>query len=285
MVDAAEFIKSARSYFDEQSQVFAAQYLKVKDQYETDERIQTIGRLVASLELTTKSIFLLAEKEYVWDLPILFRSVLEGSARALYLLSASSLEERERRWNEYENILLKAEMANCEQAVNGLAQTSGEGTVDGEVFAIARKTIDKLKTGAGESGYMKGVKGRWSFETLSGILKNECPLWECSINEWKLRHATANSSVHKSSLGNKRALENYRSLRDEDVPSIFMAAPIVDGCIALQFDRLLFFLKELELDVVTFFAVKFRHEDFFALMEEICVESEKAVRKQIESKA
>ena len=71
-ITPVEFVASARSFVEEQSRVFASQYSKVKDKYEDNEYVQTIGRLLSALDLTTESILVLVENEQVWDLPILF---------------------------------------------------------------------------------------------------------------------------------------------------------------------------------------------------------------------
>lgn len=263
MITSAEFVNSARSFMDEQYQAFLSQYLEVKDKYDADERIQTIGWLTSSLDLTTKSILLLAENEMVWDLPILFRSVLDGSARAMYLLSAPSPEEAEKRWDEYANVLLKSDMASCEQEIRRLSNISEDGTVEGEIAAMGREMVNELKTGPGESGFMKGVKNRWRFGMISQVLRKECPLWKLSADLWEMQFALANALVHKSNLGNQRVYEKYRQIRQGVVPGICSATMTLVSSAILQFDRLFLFMEELEIDSRVLIGVRSRHEDFF----------------------
>ncbi len=282
MITSVEFIKSARSFVEEQSQVFASQYVKVKDKYEENEYVQTIGRLLSALDLTTRSIFILVENEQVWDLSILFRSVLEGSARALYLTSAHSREEAWKRVDEYDNILLKSEIASCEQSINRMAElTKDEDSVDAETSKISKEIVQEWKTGEGESRQVKEIVRKWGFWNVSRILRKECRQWAMSADMWEMRYATANVLVHKSSVGNKHLVESYRAIRDGETSPLFSAATVVEGCVVLQFDRLFLFSERLQLDSASIVAVKSRHEDFFEMMSEIRAKSEKIRRDEL----
>lgn len=282
-VTSSEFVKSARSFVEEQSQVFASQYVKFKDAYEDNEYVQTIGRLLSALDLTTRSIFILVENEQVWDLSILFRSILEGSARALYLISAHSREEAWKRVDEYDNILLKSEMASCEQSINRMAElTKDEDSVDAETSKISKEIAWDWKTGEGEARQVRAVVQKWNFWNISRVLRKECRQWAMSADTWELRYATANVLVHKGSVGNKHLVESYRAIRDGETSPLFRAANIVEGCVLLQFDRLFLFSERLQLDSASIVAVKSRHEDFLDMLAEIHAESDKATQKHLE---
>lgn len=283
MITSSEFVKSARSFVEEQSQVFAAQYLRVKDKYEANEYVQTVGRLLSALYLTTQSILLLAEHEQVWDLSILFRSILEGSARALYLIAAPSREEAWRRVDEYDNILLKSEMASLEQSINRMVElTKEEDSVDAKTSKISKDIMQEWKTGEGESRQVREVVRKWNFWNVSRALRKECRSWAMSADTWELRYATANVLVHKSSVGNKHLMESYRSIRDGENFPLFSAATIIEGCVVLQFDRTFLFSRRLDLDSAAIIDVKARHEDFFEMLSSIRAESESVLEKQLE---
>lgn len=283
MIALSEFIKSARGFVEEQSTVFASQYIKVKHKYEDNEYVQTIGRLLSALDLTTESIIVLVENEQVWDLPILFRSILEGSARALYLIAAPSREEAWRRVDEYDNILLKSEMASLEQSINRMAElTKEEDSVDAKTSKISKDIMQEWKTGEGESRQVREVVRKWNFWNVSRSLRKECRSWAMSADTWELRYATANVLVHKSSVGNKHLMESYRSIRDGANSPLFSAATIIEGCVVLQFDRAFLFSRRLDLDSAAIIDVKSRHEDFFKMLSSIRAESESVLEKQLE---
>lgn len=284
-VSPAEFVVSARCFVEEQSKVFASHYIKVKDKYENNEYVQTIGQLLSALDLTTESILVLAENEQVWDLPILFRSILEGSARALYLIAAPSREEAWRRVDEYDNILLKSEMSSLEQSINRMAElTRGEDSVDAKTSAISKSIMQEWKTGEGESRQVREVVRKWNFWNVSRALRKECRSWAMSADTWELRYATANVLVHKSSVGNKHLIESYRSIRDGKNSPLFSAATIIEGCVVLQFDRTFLFSRRLDLDSAAIIDVKSRHEDFFEMLSLIRAESESMIEKQLEER-
>ena len=283
MITSVEFIKSARSFVEEQSQVFASQYVKVKDKYEENEYVQTIGRLLSALDLTTESILVLVENEQVWDLPILFRSILEGSARALYLISAHTREEAWKRVDEYDYILLKSEMASLEQSICRMAElTKDEDSVDAETTEISKDIMQYWKTGEDEGRCVKEVVKKWNFWNISRVLRKECRQWAMSADTWELQYATANVLIHKSSVGNKHIVGKYRSIRDGEISPLFSAATPVEGCVVLQFDRLYLFSKRLQLDSAAIADVKSRHKDFFEMLTEIRAESDRVTRKQLE---
>jgi len=285
-ITPVEFVASARSFVEEQSRAFASQYIKVKDKYEDNEYVQTIGRLLSALDLTTESIFVLVENEQVWDLSILLRSILEGSARALYLISAHTREEGWRRVDEYDNILLKSEMASLEQSICRMAElTKGEESVDAETTEISKDIMQYWKTGEGEGRLVKEVVKKWNFWNISRVLRKECRQWAMSADTWELRYAAANVLIHKSSVGNKHVVKKYRSIRDGEISPLFSAATSVEGCVVLQFDRLYLFSKRLSLDSEAITDVKSRHEDFFAMLAEIRAESERVTKRQLEENA
>lgn len=226
---------------------------------------------------------MLVENEQVWDLPILFRSILEGSARALYLIAAPSREEAWRRVDEYDNILLKSEMASLEQSINRMAElTKEEDSVDAKTSKISKDIMQEWKTGEGESRQVREVVRKWNFWNVSRSLRKECRSWAMSADTWELRYATANVLVHKSSVGNKHLMESYRSIRDGANSPLFSAATIIEGCVVLQFDRTFLFSRRLDLDSAAIIDVKSRHEDFFEMLSSIRAESESVLEKQLE---
>lgn len=280
MVDAAKFVESARSFVDEQSHVFGLQYLKVKDECEANDYTRVINRLMGALELTTESIFTLTENEQVWDLPILFRSVLEGSARAMYLISAPSREEGFRRADEYANLLLKAEMASLEQPIHLWMKNEEERT---ETSKNVEYTVRVLKTGAGEGDAMRKLASKWNFWNVSRALRKECRQWATSSDTWELQYAAANGVIHKTHLCTQYTLANYHATFHGNLSPLREAALPIEGCVVLQFDRLFLYSMRLEFDPAPLVAVKSRHEDFFDMLKAIRAEAEKDIETHPEA--
>ena len=104
-----ELIKRTRGFCTSCINAIAPQFLRIKDSLSGDSFAESVGFLMSSLDLTTDDIVFLLEHNRYWDVPILFRSILDGTAQCLYLLSAPCKEEECQRLHEYRNILPKKE--------------------------------------------------------------------------------------------------------------------------------------------------------------------------------
>ena len=87
-----------------------------------EELLKCSEQLMFSIDMTTDSLMFLIENKQVWDATILLRSVLDGSARFCYLLSAKTRQDEDLRLHEFSKLLPRAEMGGIEQGTgNGYA--------------------------------------------------------------------------------------------------------------------------------------------------------------------
>ena len=109
--------KHARSCYDDCIDAIASQYSTIQSSLAGDLFVESVVGLMLSLDWTTDDIIFLLENNRYYDVPILFRSVLDGTARCLYLLSAPCKDEEIKRFDEYLNVISKKEYASFEQPV------------------------------------------------------------------------------------------------------------------------------------------------------------------------
>ncbi|MBQ6008100.1 MAG: hypothetical protein IJL17_06145 [Kiritimatiellae bacterium] len=247
-----ELIKRTRGFCTSCINAIAPQFLKIKDSLSGDSFAESVGFLMSSLDLTTDDIVFLLEHNRYWDVPILFRSILDGTSQCLYLLSAPCKEEETQRLNEYRNILPRKEWASLEQPVVQIKKTSlcqDNKNLEGALVDALHEKIQQEKTGEGESARVKAVVAKWRFKELSKVLRRECPQWAASADMWEYRYAISNFMVHKSGLGCKHLIEEVREIRTHyDSSSVAYAMPLLISSAVLLFDRLFIFSERFKLD-------------------------------------
>ena len=108
----AELVGRARRFCVDCTQSIKPTYDQIKDSFKDYPLVVTVGSLIDSLDWTTENILFLLENNRLWDAPILLRSVIDGSAKCAYLLSAPSVEEENRRLKEFVKILPQKEWAS-----------------------------------------------------------------------------------------------------------------------------------------------------------------------------
>lgn len=285
-MDAAnsdELVLKVRSFCKDCPQAIAPQYLKIKDNLSNDSFANAVGPLMTSLDLTTDDVFFLLENKRLWDVPILFRSVLDGSAQCMYLLSASSQEEEDKRLDEYLHVLPKKEWASLEQPLRNMKKWISGYEDENVLIDVLQQTVLREKTKDGEGAAIKEVARRWSFWELSRTLRQECPQWAASADLFEFRYATGNFMVHKSGIGCRQIIEeSHQIAMYYDSSTIAYASPILISIALLMYDRLLLFATRFNLDCLPLQCVMKNNVDIF--INAIAVEdlAKEVVRKQKE---
>ena len=285
-MDAAnsdELLLKVRSFCKDCTQAIASQYLKIKDNLSNDSFANAVGPLMTSLDLTTDDVFFLLENKRLWDVPILVRSVLDGSAQCMYLLSASSQEEEEKRLDEYLHVLPKKEWASLEQPLRNMKKGISGYEDENVLIDVLQQTVQREKTKDGEGAAIKEVARRWSFWELSRTLRQECPQWAASADLFEFRYATGNFMVHKSGIGCRQILEeSHQIAMYYDSSTIAYASPILISIAILMYDRLLLFAARFNLDCRPLQYVLKNNIDVFTDAIEVEDIAKKVVRKQRE---
>ena len=285
-MDAAnsdELVLKVRGFCKDCTQAIAPQYLKIKDNLSNDSFANAVGPLMTSLDLTTDDVFFLLENKRLWDVPILFRSVLDGSAQCMYLLSASSQEEEDKRLDEYLHVLPKKEWASLEQPLRNMKKWISGYEDENVLIDVLQQTVQREKTKDGEGAAIKEVARRWSFWELSRTLRQECPQWAASADLFEFRYATGNFMVHKSGIGCRQIIEeSHQIAMYYDSSTIAYASPILISIALLMYDRLLLFATRFNLDCLPLQCVMKNNVDIF--INAIAVEdlAKEVVRKQKE---
>lgn len=285
-MDAAnpdELVLKVRGFCKDCTQAIAPQYLKIKDNLSNDSFANAVGPLMTSLDLTTDDVFFLLENKRLWDVPILFRSVLDGSAQCMYLLSASSQEEEDKRLDEYLHVLPKKEWASLEQPLRNMKKWISGYEDENVLIDVLQQTVQREKTKDGEGAAIKEVARRWSFWELSRTLRQECPQWAASADLFEFRYATGNFMVHKSGIGCRQILEeSHQIAMYYDSSTIAYASPILISIALLMYDRLLLFATRFNLDCLPLQCVMKNNVDIFINAIDVEDLAKEVVRKQKE---
>jgi len=285
-MDAAksdELIQKVHSFCTDCRQAIAPQYLKIKDALSDNPFANAVGPLMTSLDLTADDVFFLLKNKRLWDVPILFRSILDGSAQCMYLLSAPSQEDEDKRLDEYLHVLPKKEWASLEQPLRNIKKGISGYEDENVLVDVLQQAVQREKTKDGEGVAIKAVARRWSFWELSRILRRECPQWAASADSLEFRYATGNFMVHKSGLGCRQMLEEAHQVATYyNSSTIAYAAPILISIATLMYDRLLLFATRFNLDCCPLHSVMESNVDIF--INAIAVEgiAKEVVRRQKE---
>lgn len=244
-----ELVQNARRFCTDCIQAIAPQYIKIKDALSDNPFANAVGPLMTSLDLTTDDVFFLLENKRLWDIPILFRSILDGSAQCMYLLSASSKEAQDKRLDEYLHVLPKKEWASLEQPLRNMKKGINGYEDENVLVDVLQQTVQREKTKDGEGAAIKEVARRWSFWELSRTLRQECPQWAASADLFEFRYATGNFMVHKSGIGCRQILEEANQVATYyNSSTIAYASPILISIAILLYDRLFLFATKFNLD-------------------------------------
>lgn len=177
--------------------------------------LMCLEEMLLSVNMTTDSAIYLIERSRVWDATILLRSVLDGSARICYLLSAKTDKEEAVRLHEFQDLLPRAEMGGIDKPLSGMINSNyytGNAVMRDPILDPIKDIVEGLKPGPGEGQEMRELKGRWNFFRLSAVLKNECAMWSDFAPLFEYRYALPNQLVHKTDTGCGQVFE--RSLRE-----------------------------------------------------------------------
>lgn len=249
--DTTEEMKNqARGFYDACIDAIASQYSMIQSSLVGDLFAESVGGLMSSLDWTTDDIIFLLENNRYYDVPILFRSVLDGTARCLYLLSAPCKEEEIKRLDEYINVISKKEYASFEQPVANLKNSlRGCVTMDDTIVDSLSAQIQQKKTEEGERRRVAEVAIRWRFKELSKTLRKECQQWAESADSLEWKYAMANPVVHKSGLGCRFLNQGINQIKTHyNSSAVAYAMPTLISSVLLLFDRSLVFSKRFNLD-------------------------------------
>lgn len=234
-----------------------------------------IEQLMFSINMTTESLLLLTEHKQVWDATILLRSVLDGSVRVCYLLSAKTRQDEDMRLHEFCKLLPRAEMGGIEQPVSGMIKSpfyKGTDADQDPVLDPIKAIVDQMKPQDGEGKQMRELKTRWGFFHLSKKLckDDENLMWKDFAPLFEYRYAMSNQLVHKTDTGCGQILERcrrnplYRSISDLAHSSTLL----VSACFS-TYVRIATLLKRANADVKVLGPVFLKYENFFNGAQEI----------------
>ena len=160
---------------------------------------------------------MLARQSCIYDASILRRSVIQGSLKLLYLMSAKNIDVERTRVAEYTELLPKKQFASNEQPIK-TAFISGHYGVGSKAEFIKENFVDYInlhKTGSGEGHELRDVHAKWTYGKLSPIVAQECGIWKELRLRMDARYAAANDYVHWNATGCFEVMQNLsRSVND-----------------------------------------------------------------------
>ncbi len=234
-----------------------------------------IEQLMFSINMTTESLMILIEHKRIWDATILLRSILDGSVRFCYLLSAKTQQDEDLRLHEFCSLLPRAEMGGIEQPVYGMIASpfyKGTDSDQDPVLDPIKAIVDQMKPQVGEGKQMRELKTRWNFFRLSKKLCNdgENPMWKDFAPLFEYRYAMSNQLVHKTDTGCGQILERCRRNPSYRLIShlAHSSTLLVSACFS-TYVRIATFLKREKADVKVFGPVFLKHENFFHEAQEV----------------
>lgn len=280
MSDIKDLIKSARQLISDYSDVASPQLALCAGFLQSNKRAQTATKLYLSSAMTTDSIIILIEHGLIWDAISLFRSLLEGSARFLYLLSTTTEEEEIKRFHEFEEVLSDKSMMSLEQRVANMKK--GHLYKHDKTDAYLDRIEVNVKEIAKEiSDEAAEVKRKWNFLNLSQTLRSECPEWADMADQWELRYATSNFAIHKDGVIVGPDITHWTREPSPDNPLVKVWAPsLLSFCVGLVRDRLVVLMRKFDLDCRVLRDVMKRNLDFAKLATDMELEAREELEHQ-----
>ncbi len=237
--------------------------------------LKCIEQLTFSINMTTDSLVLLIEHKQVWDATILLRSVLDGSARLCYLLSAKTRQDEEMRLHEFCELLPRAEMGGIEQPVVGMIKSpfyTGTNSVQDPVLDPIKAIVDQMKPQDGEGKLMHELKTRWGFFHLSKKLckDGENTTWKDFAPLFEYRYAMSNLLVHKTDTGCGQILERYRREPSyRSISDLSHSSTLLTSACFLAYVRLAALLKRENMDLKVLGSLLLKYKYCFDGLQEI----------------
>ena len=229
--------------------------------------LKCIVRLMFSINGTTDSAILLIEEGCVWDSSLLLRSVLDGTARACYLVLSKTQEEEQRRLYEFKDLLPKAEMGGLDQPLAEMMHSpyyKGTEFEEDPVLDPIRSMVDSMKPGEGEGKLLREVKARWNFFKISNVLKEDYPLWKTLAPVFEFRYAIANQLIHKTDMGSRQVLIRYMCEPDyRELSDMAHAVTVLMALCHATLARLVALSVRQNADLESFEVVRQKHKNFF----------------------
>lgn len=228
--------------------------------------LECLARLMFSINGTTDSAILLIEEGCVWDSSILLRSVLDGTARACYLLCAKTQEDEERRLHEFVDLLPSAEMGGLDQPLTGLINSPfcKMDLSEDPIFGPLKSIVDELKPGEGKGKSLREVKARWNFFRISKVLQGEFQMWAKYAPLFEYRYALGNQLIHKTDTGCGQVLDRYtREPSYRELSDLAHAETVAMALCFATYTRLVALSKRQNAEVESFLGVWQKHRRYF----------------------
>lgn len=250
----------------------------------SEELLSVASRLMYANNLSSDSAMLLVANGRVWDASILLRSVIEGTAKYCYILSAQSQEEEGNRINEYHSELPRREMGSIEQCVANMSRsgdTCEEDFANDPDIATLMKVVGAMKPKEGEGAALRQLQSSWDFFKLSNTLKKTCPIWNAVAIQMEFRYAMCNALIHKTDTGCGEIADRMaRNAPYRDLSELAHCATILTDICILLYLRTYMLTRRFNSQERSIESVIVNNKDFFMELENIKKDFDKMVAKE-----
>ena len=202
-------VKRCRSILEESSRCEES-YWDVAERRFDEKLFQSSFSLANSCRMTTESCCVLAEQSRIYDASILRRTIIQGSLKLIYLLSASDNNEELKRVKEYMEELPKKQFASNDQPIQASFRAKRYGSESKRRF-IKKHVIDYIdihKTQPNEGKYLADIHNKWAYLNLSSRVAKENKEWAELHLRMDVRYTSANDYVHWNATGCFEVMNN-----------------------------------------------------------------------------
>lgn len=273
-MDVQQIGEMARSFVKDSSCAVRELILKFGNNTLLDGLDECVHELMVANNETTESAFILLEHNKVWDATILLRTIIDGTAKLCYLLTARDFDEERRRMHEFRDLVPRREMGAIFQRVLAMKRSpfhrGGAMGSDPVIDPLYRQS-DRDRPKDGEGRFYGDIMKKWEFIRISSLLRKDCPEWGNLADLWEYRYAMSNTLVHKSDNGCGQIVErkdremNYRTLSDlAHAASLFMDISM------LFHTRGVVLSRRLNVPTASLVGVLDAHKFFFDQVQEVC---------------
>ena len=226
---------------------------------------------------TTDSCAFLAERARIYDASILRRTIIQGTLKFIYLLTAPNYEEERIRVNEYLNLLPRKQFASNEQPVKTSFNISRYGDTDIKAF-VQKHFVDYInnhKTKQNEGSHLRMIHKMWEYLNLSKKVATECEEWRKIQHSMDEKYSTSNDYVHCNATGCfETMIAILRESNDEDFVEYqhycFPIDIMLDMC-SLSFVRAEILAKRIKIDSKELNCTIKKNKSFLEMIEKMRV--------------
>ena len=158
-------------------------------------------------DLTTRSALRLLADGIIWDSVILFRTVLNATAKFCYLLGSDDATERDKRLKEYVAEATIKEYGSVYPQLHGMLNQGLFGNGEQKDFVVREilNPISEKKLNDNTPKEQKDAvclaQNHLQYLDMSHLLANEFEFWKSLAAVFDFEYATANSFVHVNYVG------------------------------------------------------------------------------------